>query len=219
MPIAVEVWGDLAMFTRPEFKVERISYDVITPSAARGILEAIYWHPGVKYVIDHIQVCKPIQTVIQCRNELKDKISFNKMKAAMMINNTIHTNPNTNRTQKSCMYLQDVKYIIHAHIEILPNQKNMYADKALNIFEKRLKKGRCYKTPFLGCRECAAYFEKYEKGYGNFEPPIPEFKGEHDLGWMLYDMAYNNLTNIQPMFFRAIMKDGVISIKKEDVRT
>lgn len=212
--IKVKVWGEYALFSRPEMKVERCSYDVITPSAARGILEAIYWHPGMKWVIDKIYVQKPVQFTSIRRNEVKSKISSNNVLPVYNgADKPLHISTKSDIVQRASLLLRDVSYVIEAHFEM--TEKAVESDnpgKFKDIIMRRLKRGECYHTPYFGCREFPANFclcedEKIETAYS----------GEKDLGFMLYDMDFSDLDNIQPMFFRALMKDGVINLRDCEV--
>ena len=212
--VKVKVWGEYALFSRPEMKVERCSYDVITPSAARGILEAIYWHPGMKWVIDKIYVQKPVQFTSIRRNEVKSKISSNNVLPVYNgADKPLYISTKSDIVQRASLLLRDVSYVIEAHFEM--TEKAVESDnpgKFKDIIMRRLKRGECYHTPYFGCRELPANFclcedEKIETAYS----------GEKDLGFMLYDMDFSDLDNIQPMFFRALMKDGVINLRDCEV--
>ena len=212
--VKVKVWGEYALFSRPEMKVERCSYDVITPSAARGILEAIYWHPGMKWVIDKIYVQKPVQFTSIRRNEVKSKISSNNVLSVYNgAEKPLYISTKSDIVQRASLLLRDVSYVIEAHFEM--TEKAVESDnpgKFKDIIMRRLKRGECYHTPYFGCREFPANFclcedEKIETAYS----------GEKDLGFMLYDMDFSDLDNIQPMFFRALMKDGVINLRDCEV--
>ena len=209
-----KVWGEYALFSRPEMKVERCSYDVITPSAARGILEAIYWHPGMKWVIDKIYVQKPVRFTSIRRNEVKSKISSNNVLSVYNgADKPLYISTKSDIVQRASLLLRDVSYVIEAHFEM--TEKAVESDnpgKFKDIIMRRLKRGECYHTPYFGCREFPANFclcedEKIETAYS----------GEKDLGFMLYDMDFSDLDNIQPMFFRALMKDGVINLRDCEV--
>lgn len=210
----MKVWGEYALFSRPEMKVERCSYDVITPSAARGILEAIYWHPGMKWVIDKIYVQKPVRFTSIRRNEVKSKISSNNVLSVYNgADKPLYISTKSDIVQRASLLLRDVSYVIEAHFEM--TEKAVESDnpgKFKDIIMRRLKRGECYHTPYFGCREFPANFclcedEKIETAYS----------GEKDLGFMLYDMDFSDLDNIQPMFFRALMKDGVINLRDCEV--
>ena len=212
--VKVKVWGEYALFSRPEMKVERCSYDVITPSAARGILEAIYWHPGMKWVIDKIYVQKPVQFTSIRRNEVKSKISSNNVLPVYNgADKPLYISTKSDIVQRASLLLRDVSYVIEAHFEM--TEKAVESDnsgKFKDIIMRRLKRGECYHTPYFGCREFPANFclcedEKIETAYS----------GEKDLGFMLYDMDLSDLDNIQPIFFRALMKDGVINLRDCEV--
>lgn len=212
--VKVKVWGEYALFSRPEMKVERCSYDVITPSAARGILEAIYWHPGMKWVIDKIYVQKPVQFTSIRRNEVKSKISSNNVLPVYNgADKPLYISTKSDIVQRASLLLRDVSYVIEAHFEM--TEKAVEPDnpgKFKDIIMRRLKRGECYHTPYFGCREFPANFclcedDKIETAYS----------GEKDLGFMLYDMDFSDLDNIQPMFFRALMKDGVINLRDCEV--
>lgn len=212
--VKVKVWGEYALFSRPEMKVERCSYDVITPSAAKGILEAIYWHPGMKWVIDKIYVQKPVQFTSIRRNEVKSKISSNNVLPVYNgADKPLYISTKSDIVQRASLLLRDVSYVIEAHFEM--TEKAVESDnpgKFKDIIMRRLKRGECYHTPYFGCREFPANFclcedEKIETAYS----------GEKDLGFMLYDMDFSDLDNIQPMFFRALMKDGVINLRDCEV--
>lgn len=214
--VRVKVWGDYALFTRPEMKVERCSYDVMTPSAARGILEAIYWHPGMRWVIDRIYVNKPIQFTSIRRNEVKSKISANNV---LPVYNGSQKNLSISSkaeiVQRASLLLRDVEYVIEAHFEM--TEKANSSDnpgKFKDIVMRRLKKGECFHTPYFGCREFPARFCLYED-----TEISTAYEGEpqRDLGFMLYDLDYSDPENIQPMFFRALMKKGVIDLQNCEV--
>lgn len=210
MAVQVEVWGDYALFTRPEMKVERVSYDVITPSAARGILEAIYWHPGMRWVIDQIQVCQPIRFTNIRRNEVKATISGRVMKMAMERGKTIpYMDASKEIQQRASLLLTDVRYVITAHFDM--TEKAAEGDnpgKFQDIIKRRLQKGQYYHQPYFGCREFQVYFQEAAGAY----PCVEELRGEKDLGYMLYDLDYSNPEDVRPMFFRAVMRDGVIIV-------
>lgn len=212
--VKVKVWGEYALFSRPEMKVERCSYDVITPSAARGILEAIYWHPGMKWVIDKIYVQKPVQFTSIRRNEVKSKISSNNVLPVYNgADKPLYISTKSDIVQRASLLLRDVSYVIEAHFEMTEKAVESYnPGKFKDIIMRRLKRGECYHTPYFGCREFPANFclcedDKIETAYS----------GEKDLGFMLYDMDFSDLDNIQPMFFRALMKDGVINLRDCEV--
>lgn len=210
MSIRVEVWGDYALFSRPEMKVERVSYDVMTPSAARGLIEAIYWHPGMRWIIDRIYVCQPVRFTNIRRNEVKDTISARKVKKVMDGgSDDLYLATPDSIQQRAAMVLRDVRYVIEAHFEM--TDKAAAGDnpgKFQDIMKRRLSRGQFYHQPCFGVREFPAHFAPCQQ-----IPACPEeLKGEKDLGWMLLDMDYSNPEDIQPMFFRAVLKDGVLDV-------
>ncbi|WP_031514028.1 type I-C CRISPR-associated protein Cas5c [Desulfofalx alkaliphila] len=203
----LKVFGDYACFTRPEMKVERVSYDVITPSAARGIIEAIYWKPAIKWVIDKIHVINEIRFTNVRRNEVSQKISDTNVKKAMNGNNPeLFQVASEIRQQRAALVLKDVQYVIEAHFE-MTNQAGPgdTPAKHYNVALRRMRKGQCYHQPCLGTREFAANFELIEN-----EIPTSIYSGEMDLGWMLWDIDFEN--DMTPIFYRAIMKDGIIDV-------
>ena len=203
--IKLKVWGDYACFTRPEMKVERVSYDVMTPSAARGILEAIYWKPTITWVIDRIHVLNPIRFDNIRRNELAGKLPVGTIKKAMNDGvSPVETFIENDRQQRAAMVLRDVSYIIEAHFEFNGDEDNNAA-KHKEIFDRRARKGQCFHHPYLGCREFSAHFELIED-----DIPQSELVSDQDLGWMLHDMDFEN--DMEAKFFRAKMRNGVIEI-------
>ncbi len=215
MSVKFEVWGDYALFSRPEFKVERCSYDVITPSAARGILEAVYWHPGLRYKIDRIWVLNPIKFDNVRRNEVKSKISCSEIKAVVLGGTPPSLVTPSDIQQRASTLLRNVHYVIEAHFEI--TDKAAPSDnegKFCDIIRRRLEKGENFHQPYFGCREFPANIAPFS---GTPEVP-PELIGEKDLGYMLYDMDFSDPENIRPQFFRAIMKDGLIDLRDCEVK-
>lgn len=214
MPIQVEVWGDYACFTRPEMKTERVSYDVMTPSAARGLLESIYWHPGLKWIVDRIRVCSPIRFTNIRRNEVKDTISARKVRTAMEKGEgELYLSTQESIQQRAAMVLRDVRYVIDAHFEM--TERAAPGDnpgKFQDIVRRRLERGQFYSMPYLGTREFPAHFR-----CAGETPVCPdELKGTRDLGWMLWDMDYRDPQNITPRFFRAELIDGVMNVPPPD---
>lgn len=214
MAICVEVWGDYACFSRAEFKTERVSYDVMTPSAARGLLESILWHPGLRWVIDRIYVCSPIRFTNIRRNEVKDVINPNTVNKVMRTGQgKLYLSTSESIQQRAAMILKDVRYVIEAHFEM--TEKAVSGDnpgKFQEMMKRRLERGQCYKMPYLGTREFAAHFQRCRA-----VPPCPEeLRGERDLGWMLLDLDFTDLQNITPRFFRARLVDGVLDVPRMD---
>ncbi len=214
--VKVKVWGPYALFSRPELKVERYSYDVMTPSAARGILEAIYWHPGMRWVIDKIYVNKPIQFTSIRRNEVKSKVSASN--ALTVLNGgqkDLFICTKTDIVQRASMLLKDVEYVINAHFEM--TDKANASDnpgKFKDIIIRRLRRGECYFMPYFGCREFPANFCLCED---EVITTAYETDGDRDFGLMLYDMDYSDPENIEPMFFRAVMRNGVLDVRNCEV--
>lgn len=205
--IKLKVWGDYACFSRPEMKVERVSYDVITPSAARGILEAIYWKPAIKWVIDEIKVINQIKFENIKRNELSGKMPLKSVKSAYLGSNVNIYQSTKDIVQRGSMVLKDVCYCITAHFELTDKVgETDTVEKHYNIALRRTKKGQCFHRPYLGCREFSAQFELADEScdisfYQN---------AERDLGYMLLDIDFKN--DAMPIFYRPIMKDGIINI-------
>ncbi|SHI91479.1 CRISPR-associated protein, Cas5d family [Geosporobacter subterraneus DSM 17957] len=212
--IALEVWGAYGLFTRPEMKVERVSYDVLTPSAARGIIEAIYWKPAISWHIDRIHVYNPIEFTNIRRNEVSSKISASIVDSVMKGSaKPLYINTNADRQQRASMVLKNVRYIIQAHFELTDKAgETDTVEKHYNIALRKMRNGQCYHNPYFGCREFPANFRLVE---GDF--PKSGLTGERDLGYMLYDIDFTNLEDIKPTFFRAIMRDGVIDLSDCEV--
>jgi CRISPR-associated protein Cas5d len=227
----LEVSGPYACFTRPEMKVERVSYDVITPSAARAVFDAILWKPAIFWQVTRIEVLAPIRWISVRRNEVGAVASTRKS----------HVFIEDNRQQRAGLFLRDVKYRLYSEFEfIFPEKRgkvyNPVPDylhdkgeleivrldespaKYAAMFERRARKGQCFNQPYLGCREFSAQFRLVDS---QVEPatPIPETR---DLGWMLYDMDFSNQADPKPLFFRPEMRNGVITVpdrnNSEEVR-
>lgn len=208
MSVLMEVWGLTACFTRPEMKTERVSYDVPTPSAARGMIESIYYHPGLKWTIDRIWVLNPIQFMNLRRNEVSSKISASNVMQEANGGKQSCIVTTQDIQQRATMMLKDVRYVIEAHFDM--TDKANASDnpgKFQDIVKRRLRKGACYAAPYLGTRECTAYFRLWEGG------AIEGIDETRDLGYMLYDMDYSDPEHIQPMFFRAKMEHGCIDLR------
>jgi CRISPR-associated protein Cas5d len=223
----LEVWGEYACFTRPEMKVERVSYDVMTPSAARAVFDAILWKPAIRWHITKIEVLNPIKWVSVRRNEVGSVAS--ERSEGIFIEEA--------RQQRAGLFLKDVRYRIHAYFEFIPPERRrkvtntppFWADfeeaeiygepekqpiakradeteaKYAAMFERRAKKGQCFHRPYLGCREFACCFRLIEED--DSAKPIEK---SVELGWMLYDINFDNPSNPKPEFFRAELKDGVL---------
>ena len=240
-PFCLEVWADYACFTRPEMKVERVSYDVPTPSAVRAVFEAIFWKPAIRWQVNKIEVMKPIKWVSVRRNEV----------GAVMSPRSDGLFIEDSRQQRAALFLRDVRYRFYATLEYTPLEKRkllkfqpvpealwdpeerdflqeemrLYENgedrpqddeppgKYLAIFERRARKGQCFNQPYLGCREFSCNFRFIEHPEREEAKPIPESR---DLGFMLYDMDFTNPDDPQPMFFRAELKEGVVHVPPRD---
>lgn len=220
--VRLRVWGDMACFTRPEMKVERVSYDIMTPSAARGILEAIYWKPEIIWVIEAITALKPIRFGNIRRNEVGCKMSSKVGKQMNGDTGSLGYAIEDERQQRATTLLLDVAYIIEAHYEIVDNAEP--PNKHYEVFKRRAEKGQCFHRPYFGCREFPVSFRWHDS-----TPPEPptELRGSKDLGWMLNDMVFSparekdegafrngqgRRITAQPQFFRAQMENGRVVI-------
>lgn len=229
----LEVKGQYACFTRPEMKVERVSYDVMTPSAARAIFEAILWKPAIRWKVNRITVLAPIRWASIRRNEVG--------KVASPRSNGMFVEDE--RQQRAGLLLRDVCYRLHGEFQFIPPKdrgkvlnpvpeylmdseerafllkEDVRADeseaKYAAMFERRAKKGQCFNQPYLGCREFSCEFRLVD---ATSEPALPpkELAGSRDLGWMLYDLDYSDPKDIRPLFFRARMTDGVMLVPSRD---
>ncbi len=226
--VKLRVWGDLALFTRPEMKVERVSYDVITPSAARGILEAIYWKPQMRWIIDRIHVLAPIRSTSVRRNEIKSRVPARSVEQARQSGTgSLALDITADRQQRASLLLRDVQYGIEAHVNVLdPREQNgtrlgRPEAKHLDSFRRRASRGQYFHHPYLGCREFPAHFELVDQ----FPAPPPEVSGERDFGYMLHDIEFvpdphgrvveahrGNRLTAEPRFFRALSVNGVIEV-------
>lgn len=198
--LRLEVWGDNACFTRPEMKVERVSYDVMTPSAARGVLEAILWKPAIVWRVEQIDVLKKIKWESVRRNEVGAVAS--KQSKGIFIED--------DRQQRAGLFLRDVRYVIHSHFEM--TEKAEEKDNVIKfeeMFLRRAEKGQCFNTPYLGCREFSASFAPLA---GDLPTPEPI---DDDLGWMLYDIDFSG-KEPTPKFFRAKLVSGSLMVPPHD---
>lgn len=223
--IKLHVWGDWACFTRPEMKVERVSYDVMTPAAARGIVEAIHWKPAIAWVIDRIHVLKPIRFQTFRRNEVGSKIPVDGATGARKAMNegtldwlglgidAVGTDGKPkHRQQRATIALVKVAYLIEAHFDLTPRATvEDTAAKHVEMFKRRAAKGQCFHRPCLGCREFAADFEPIEDDLPS--STLPDDQRTRDLGWMHYDIDFSKKDKA-PTFFRAHLEDGVIDVAK-----
>jgi len=206
----LKVWGDHACFTRPEMKVERVSYDVMTPSAARGILEAIHWKPAIRWVIERIHVLNPIRFQSIRRNEVGSKAPVGKVKTAMNRGSLdgLHLLVDENRQQRASTVLTDVAYVVEAHFEIMRKDDAEEAEgKHLDIFNRRAARGQCFHQPCLGTREFAAKFELIPANAA-LPTAIDETR---DLGFMLWDI--DHAAKGKPsLVFRARLNRGIVEV-------
>jgi CRISPR-associated protein Cas5d len=203
--VQLKVWGDYACFSRPEFKVERVSYEVITPSAARGILEAIYWKPEIRWIVERIRVLNPIRFTNIRRNEVGVKIPAGTVKKAMADGKgNLGIFIEEERQQRAALILRDAAYVIEARFE-LTNLSDTNTGKHKDIFMRRASSGQCYHRPYLGCREFPAFFELF-----GGDAPDSSHIGKAELGWMLHDIDFSNA--MQARFFKVTMHDGVIEV-------
>jgi CRISPR-associated protein Cas5d len=221
--ISLHVWGDFALFTRPEMKVERVTYDAITPSAARGILEAVYWKPQIRWHVTRLHVLKPIRFASLRRNEVASKVPADSVAKAMNAGHgELGLNIEDDRQQRAGTMLRDVAYVIEARFAILDGGDN--PGKHLDQFNRRARGGQCFHRAYLGCREFPADFALIE-GNAPLPPADSELAGERDLGFMLHDIDYiadpegpvvdghrGERWRAEPRFFRAVMRDGVIAV-------
>ncbi len=205
----IEVWGDMACFTRPELKVERVSYDVITPSAARAIFDAIFWKPAIRWQVTKIEVLSPIKWTSIRRNEVGAVGSLQKNQIFI----------EDSRQQKNALLLKDVHYRLYATLVYIPPKERKGESRTAGsdenpgkyqaMFERRASKGQCFNQPYLGTREFSASFKLIQNDAEKIIQPINE---DRDLGIMLYDMDFTNPDNIHAMYYRASMKKGVIIV-------
>ncbi len=222
----IEVWGDYACFTRPEMKVERVSYDVITPSAARAVFEAIFWKPAIQWKVKKIEVLNPIRWISVRRNEIGKLMSPQSQQ--------IFIDEPGSRQQRAGLFLRDVAYRLYAEMEFIPlRDRNRFETpdvlkdheeetilrstenpgKYNAMFERRAKKGQCFNQPYLGCREFSCNFRLVESPEQEEKCPIDETR---DLGFMLYDMDFTEENDPKPMFFRTQLNHGVIEVPPND---
>ncbi len=235
-PFCLEVWADYACFTRPEMKVERVSYDVPTPSAVRAVFEAVFWKPAIRWQVKKIEVLNPIRWISVRRNEV----------GAVMSPRSDGLYIEEHRQQRAGLLLRDVRYRFYATLEYIPisrrpqleyrmvpenlwdaeekaqlqessdnhkNRKDETAGKYLAMFERRARKGQCFTHPYLGCREFSCHFRWLDGKTGETEPAINESR---DLGFMLYDLDFTDVENPQPMFFKAVLDHGAIHVPLRD---
>ena len=211
--IKLHIWGDYACFTRPEMKVERVSYDVITPSAARGILEAIHWKPAIQYKIQKIHVLKPVRFESIRRNELGGKISASKISGAMKRKSTadLYQIIEDDRQQRAATVLRNVAYVIEADVHLTSKagaEDNII--KHVEMFKRRAAKGQFFHQPCLGVREFPAFFELIDNDASMPQSELSESEKNQDFGLMLHDIDFANKST--PHFFQAQMENVVITV-------
>ena len=225
-PFCLEVRGDYACFTRPEMKVERVSYDLITPSAARAVFESILWKPGIRWRMRRIDVLAPVRWIGVRRNEVGAVASTRNAQAAMNAGcGELALYIEDERQQRAGLFLRDVAYRIHADLELMSDEARANPNKYVSMFTRRAQAGQCVNQPYLGCREFAARFRLVElmaDGQGDFEPGPGEPAALQDwsaeLGWMLYDMDFTQQPAPQPQFFRAKVERGIVNLMTAEVR-
>lgn len=204
----LEVAGPFACFTRPEMKVERVSYDVITPSAARAVFESILWKPAIRWRVQRIEVLRPIRFINLRRNEVKAKIQTPTVQQAMSAGSgALGINVEDERVQRAGYFLRDVAYRLHADLSLAPHSTEPLA-KYIEMFARRASKGQCVNQPYLGCREFAADFRLVTAD----SPPAAPIPDTRELGWMLHDLDFTHPVDPQPRFFNARMEQGVIQV-------
>lgn len=206
----LELSGPYACFTRPEMKVERVSYDVMTPSGARACFEAILWKPAIRWHVRSIEVLRPIRWINLRRNEVASVVSTRNVEAAMKAGRgELGLNIEDDRQQRAGLLLREVAYRVHADLEFLPQRDpQANAAKYQQMFERRAGKGQCVNQPYLGCREFAAAFRLVEHP----ETEQPAIAETRELGFMLHDLDFSNAADPKPRFFRAQMEQGVVKV-------
>jgi CRISPR-associated protein Cas5d len=213
----LDVRGDYACFTRPEMKVERVSYDFITPSAARAVYEAILWKPEIRWVVERIEVLNAVRWISVRRNEVGAVVSTRNVQTAMQAGSgQLGLNIEDERQQRAGLFLRDVAYRLHARFEPVKGEALANPGKYAEMFRRRAAKGQCVNQPYLGCREFDARFRLVDNPVGEPEP-LASLDG--DFGWMLHDMDFSRPAGPRPMFFRAQAVRGVIDLTKAEVRS
>ncbi|MGN0846125.1 MAG: type I-C CRISPR-associated protein Cas5c [Kiritimatiellia bacterium] len=242
--IRLHVWGENALFTRPEMKAERVSYDIMTPSAARAIVSSIYWKPQIEWVIDRIHVLKPIRFMSVRRNEVSAKAVNPKADAlAGHEVNRLGIDIVEDRQQRASLILVDVAYVIEAHFNVLkatvekggPELSLAECEaKHISMLNRRARAGQCFRMPYFGCREFPVSFRLLEEGDAAPVCELPPEQANKDFGFMFHDFVYreekkgpiieSNMGRhlvAEARFFRAIAKNGIIEVpdlKGEEVR-
>ena len=211
--LCLRVRGERACFSRPEMKVERVSYDVMTPSAARGVLEAIMWKPQMRWLVERIDVLAPIRKDRVRRNEVGEVASMANLKQVMKGKPaSLGIDIEDARQQRAALILRDVDYLIHCRIALTEKaESNDSLTKYTEMFRRRATAGQCFHRPYLGTREFACDFELLANG----ESPVVAEPETRDLGWMLYDIDYSG-TEPTPLFFEACLKNGSLFVPTPD---
>jgi CRISPR-associated protein Cas5d len=209
----LEVQGPYACFTRPEMKVERVSYDVMTPSAARSIFESILWKPQMRWRVLRIEVLKPVRWINLRRNEVSAVISTSNVRQAMNAGRgALGMYIEEERQQRAGYFLRDVAYRVHAQLSLVPGSNDPLV-KYTEMFVRRASKGQCVNQPYLGCREFAADVRLVTQDSASVQP----IEDTRDLGWMLHDLDFTNASDPQPRFFNAKMNAGVVEVPPFEV--
>lgn len=225
-PFCLEASGDYACFTRPEMKVERVSYDVITPSAARAVFEAIFWKPGIRWRLRRIEILKPVRWISVRRNEVGSVVSTRNAIGAMKEGRgRLALYVEDDRQQRAGLFLRDVSYRLHADMELVSDAARAEPGKYVSMFRRRAAKGQCVNQPYLGCREFAARFrliDLVDDERGGYAVPSDEPAAlqemNADLGWMLHDLDFADPRDPKPAFFRARIERGVLDLTNVEVR-
>ena len=225
-PFCLHVAGDYACFTRPEMKVERVSYDLITPSAARAVFEAILWKPGIRWRVRRIEVLAPVRWISVRRNEVGAVASSRNALAAMnQGKGEVALYIEDERQQRASLFLRDVAYRLHAEMELLSDEARSNPGKYPAMFSRRALAGQCVNQPYLGCREFAASFRLVElqaNGTGAWgvsgDEPAAVQSMSADLGWMLYDLDFTDRADPKPQYFRARVERGVLDLAGVELR-
>jgi CRISPR-associated protein Cas5d len=211
----LEVSGDYACFTRPEMKVERVSYDVITPSAARAVFESILWKPAIRWRVTKIELLKPIRWISVRRNEVASKVSTSNVQTAMRRGRgALGLYVEEERQQRAGLFLRDVGYRLHADMQPASDDARSNPAKYREMFERRVDKGQCINQPYLGCREFAARFRRVNA----LQEEPAAIDETRDFGWMLHDLEFSDPDDPKPRFFRAQMVRGAIDLSTAEVR-
>lgn len=226
-PFCLEVRGALACFTRPEMKAERVSYDVITPSAARAVFESILWKPAIRWRIQRIDVLAPVKWVSVRRNEVGSVVPTRSVLEAMASGRgALALYADEDRQQRAGLFLRDVAYRLYADLEVVDGDAMANPGKYLAMFTRRATSGQCINQPYLGCREFAARFRLVDlvgDAANGYEPGLDEpsalTEWTADLGWMLYDMDFRDPASPKPTFFRARVSNGVLDLRDASVHS